>query len=205
MKNNKNLKIKILLTLIVLIMLSVITYISLPYISYALENEGGVILENVEKISIPSNFITMNQKQIHEHRGWDVVANDSATEVKTYNEAVGKTGISDINTYINIIKGVFVEVVNYVYLALVYCCILFSTQYIFMSVLQFNGYYYSRFIRARVDSFKSNILVYVLLVVLYVLVIILNIICFCLFDSVIPRRFNSHFSTLGQITEPSTC
>ncbi len=38
-----------------------------------------------------------------------------------------------------------------------------------MSVLQFNGYYYSRFIRARVDSFKSNILVYVLFVVLYVL------------------------------------
>lgn len=100
MKNNKNLKIKILLSLITLIILSAITYISLPYISYALENAVDNFLENVGKITNPANVVTMNKEQIHEHRGWTVIANYSATEAETYEQAVGKTGISDINSYI---------------------------------------------------------------------------------------------------------
>ena len=100
MKNNKNLKIKILLSLIILIILSAVTYISLPYISYALENAVDNFLENVGKITNPANVVTMNKEQIHEHRGWTVIANYSATEAETYEQAVGKTGISDINSYI---------------------------------------------------------------------------------------------------------
>ena len=99
MKNNKNLKIKILLSMIALIILSAITYISLPYISYALENAVDNFLENVGKISVPANGSEI-KNQIHEHRGWTVIANYSATEAQTYEQAVGKTGISDINSYI---------------------------------------------------------------------------------------------------------
>lgn len=100
MKNNKNLKIKILLSLITLIILSVITYISLPYISYALENTVDNFLENVGKINIPANS-TETTNQIHEHRGYGIMTHSkSATEAASYKAAEGNTGIQNIKDYL---------------------------------------------------------------------------------------------------------
>ena len=101
MKNNKNLKIKILLSMIALIILSAITYISLPYISYALENAVDNFLENVGKINVPANS-TEVKNQVHEHRGYGLItSSQSATEVKTYPNAAGNTGIQNINAYLS--------------------------------------------------------------------------------------------------------
>ena len=101
MKNNKNLKIKVLLSLILLVIMSAVTYISLPYISYALENAVNNSLENVKAITFPESEVTMDKEQIHEHRGYKIWAGYvSKTEKKTYENATGNTGISDINSYI---------------------------------------------------------------------------------------------------------
>ena len=114
MKNNKNLKIKILLTLITLVILSVVAYIYLPYISDALEISGGE-LDSVGAISVSSTTTDPDPVEIHEHRGFKVtktgsnINNDkfwapdkSATEAATYPNAAGKTGIafSKISVYI---------------------------------------------------------------------------------------------------------
>ena len=96
MKNNKNFKIKVLLILVLLVILSAVTYISLPYISYALET----VTETVGKIAVPANSSEV-KNQIHEHRGYGLITyNQSATEVKTYPNAAGNTGISNINAYL---------------------------------------------------------------------------------------------------------
>ena len=93
MKNNKNLKIKILLSLITLIILSVITYISLPYISYAVENTVDNFLENVGS--------TGTTNQIHEHRGYGIMTHSkSVTEAASYEAAEGNTGIQNIEDYL---------------------------------------------------------------------------------------------------------
>ena len=65
MKNNKNLKIKVLLSLILLVIMSAVTYISLPYISYALENVVNNSLEYVKAITFPESEVTMYKEQIH--------------------------------------------------------------------------------------------------------------------------------------------
>ena len=70
MKNNKCFRFKILLVLILLVILSAITYISLPYISYALESTITSVTEAIGKINSPANSITMNKEQIQEHRGY---------------------------------------------------------------------------------------------------------------------------------------
>ena len=95
MKNNKCFKFKILLVLILLVILSAITYISLPYISYALESTIDSITEAVGKINSPANSVTMNKEQIQEHRGYGIISGwYTKSEKKTYDEAAGNTGIS---------------------------------------------------------------------------------------------------------------
>ena len=95
MKNNKCFRFKILLVLILLVILSAITYISLPYISYALESTITSVTEAIGKINSPANSITMNKEQIQEHRGYGIIASwHSKTEKKTYDQAAGNTGIS---------------------------------------------------------------------------------------------------------------
>lgn len=99
MKNN-NIKIKILLSLILLVILSAVTYISLPYISYALESAKNEFLETVGAITVPANSAEV-KNQIHEHRGYGImVSSKGATEAATYPEAEGNTGIQDIDTYL---------------------------------------------------------------------------------------------------------
>ncbi len=108
MKNNGNLKIKVLLSLIVLVILSIVTYISLPYISYALENAENSFLESVAAISSPGNSAEL-KNQIHEHRGHGIwwSKNPWATpdvrheEEVTYENATGNTGITDINSFVS--------------------------------------------------------------------------------------------------------
>ncbi len=99
MKNNRMIKllIKILLTILIVVG----TYIYQPNISYALEGFFNAPVENVGKINTMAERITMDKVQIHEHRGYGIIANGSATEVKTYEQAVGNTGISNIQSIIN--------------------------------------------------------------------------------------------------------
>lgn len=100
MKNN-NIKIKILLSLILLVILSAVTYISLPYISYALESAKNEFLETVGKITVPANSAEV-KNQIHEHRGYSLIAPGATpTEAATYENAAGHTGISDIDAVLS--------------------------------------------------------------------------------------------------------
>ncbi len=50
---------------------------------------------------------------------------------------------------------------------------MFATQYVFISTLQFNGYSYYKFLKARFDSFKSTLLTYILLLILFVFSILI--------------------------------
>lgn len=61
-----------------------------------------------------------------------------------------------------------------VYSIIVFSCVMFATQYVYLSILQFNGYSYCKFLKARFDTFKSNLLVYILFVILFIFAIVLS-------------------------------
>ena len=96
MKKQNNSKLKICLIAILLIILSVGVYISLPQISYALNSVTNNIADTVGKITIPASKVTMNKEQIHEHRGHAIWAAYSESETKSYENAAGNTGIGNI-------------------------------------------------------------------------------------------------------------
>ena len=97
MKNNKNFKIKVLLNVMILIILSiVITYISLPYISYALESAANEFNESVGAITSPANGAE-TKKQIYEHRGYAIRRSGAGT---SWAAAAGNTGIQNITNYL---------------------------------------------------------------------------------------------------------
>ena len=96
MKNNKNFKIKVLLILILLVILSAITYISLPYISYALEMAANEFTETVGAINTPANG-SETKTQIYEHRGYAIRRSGSGT---SWAAAAGNTGIQNITNYL---------------------------------------------------------------------------------------------------------
>ena len=97
MKNNKSFKFKILLNLILLVILSAITYISLPYISYALEMAANEFTETVGAINTPPNGAE-TKKQIYEHRGYKIKRSGAGT---SWAAAEGNTGIQNITSYLN--------------------------------------------------------------------------------------------------------
>ncbi len=92
---NKN-KLRLLLMIPLTIIAAVLVYVYLPSISYAL-NQG---LEDVGAITVPANA-PETKEQIHEHRGYSIYANRSATESVSYENAAGNTGITNINGYLS--------------------------------------------------------------------------------------------------------
>lgn len=105
-KANKYLKPILIITF--LISIAIITYIYQPNISYAIDNvisefnlsNQEINLENVGKITVPSDS-PVTRVEIREHRGYGVIANYSPTEAKTYEQAIGNTGIKDINGFLS--------------------------------------------------------------------------------------------------------
>ncbi|MBR3614464.1 MAG: hypothetical protein IKL55_04735 [Clostridia bacterium] len=93
MKKPSNSKLKKFVILILFMILSIEIYMSLPTISKAVESS----LKNFEKMvgQITSSVaITETKEMIREHRGYYELN-------KTYEDAEGTTGISDINEYIS--------------------------------------------------------------------------------------------------------
>ncbi len=97
---------KIIFVISILITMLAMAYISLPNLSYAIDNARtefnlgeSVNLENVYKINVPSNSAETVTK-IREHRGHAVWANSTTVESYTYDQAIGNTGIKDINSFL---------------------------------------------------------------------------------------------------------
>ena len=92
MRTNK-FKIRLLLLIPLIVIMSVLAYVYLPDISYAVE------LENVGKVNTPANS-TETKTEIREHRGHSILAYGSS-EAVTYEAAAGNTGIKDIDSYLS--------------------------------------------------------------------------------------------------------
>lgn len=92
---NKN-KLRILLMIPLLIIVSILAYVYLPNVSNAVEHA----LDAVGAITVPTSS-TETKEQIHEHRGYGIFSTSSATETVTYENAAGNTGITNINSYLS--------------------------------------------------------------------------------------------------------
>ncbi len=100
-KNIENKKLKIVLITIMAIILAIGAYIYIPHVSYALSSVIDNIASTVGKITIPENAVTMDKKEIQEHRGYGIWAKwASKEESASYDDSAGNTGITNITSYI---------------------------------------------------------------------------------------------------------